>query len=113
MDLKYGTGDQNLERVELYFLKSILHLPSVAPNMAVFGELGQLPIHLWWKERVLKYWNRICSAYTPTLLKAAFHLSLHNAIVVEENVGSVMQPLFSIMLVSMLLSQDTMFLTEI
>ena len=40
------TGDQNLERVELYFLKSILHLPSVAPNTAVFGELGQLPVHL-------------------------------------------------------------------
>ena len=73
------TGDKNLERVELYFLKSILHLPSVAPNMAVFGELGQLPIHLWWKERVLKYWNRICSDYAPSLLKAAFHLSLHNA----------------------------------
>ena len=65
------TGDQHLERVELRFLKQILHLPASAPNMAVYGELGQLPVNLWWKERILKFWNRICSDDAPALLKAA------------------------------------------
>ena len=49
------------------------------PNMAVNGELGQLPVNLWWKERILKYWNRICSEEAPALLKVAMNFSLHNA----------------------------------
>ena len=44
------TENTDLEKVELRFLKAILHLPTSAPNMAVRGELGQLPIHMWWKE---------------------------------------------------------------
>ena len=73
------TGDQHLERVELRFLKQILHLPMSVPNMAVYGELGQLPVNLWWKERILKYWNRTCSDEAPALLRAAMNLSLQNA----------------------------------
>ena len=53
--------DRDLEKVEIKFLKSILHLPDSTPTMAVRGELGQLPIFLLWKERILKYWNRLCS----------------------------------------------------
>ena len=47
--------------------------------MAVYGELGQLPVNLWWKERTLKFWNRIYSDDAPALLKAAKYLSLYNA----------------------------------
>ena len=42
--------DRDLEKVEIKFLKSILHLPDSTPTMAVRGELGQLPIFLLWKE---------------------------------------------------------------
>ena len=71
--------DRDLEKVEIKFLKSILHLPDSTPTMAVRGELGQLPIFLLWKERILKYWNRLCSENIPIFLREAASLSLHNA----------------------------------
>ena len=60
-----------LEVVEINFLKYILHLPLNASNDAVHGEVGQLPLHLLWKERILKYWHRLCSEDIPVLLKQA------------------------------------------
>ena len=57
------------------FCKYILNLPPSATNMAVCGELGQLPLHLLWRERILSYWNRLCSEGIPDLLREAFHLS--------------------------------------
>ena len=59
-------------------LKSILHLPDSTPTMAVRGELGQLPIFLLWKERILKYRNRLCSENIPIFLREAVSLSLDN-----------------------------------
>ena len=59
----------------MHFLKYILNLPPSATNMAVCGELGQLPLHLLWRERILRYWNRLCSEEIPGLLQEVFHLS--------------------------------------
>ena len=42
--------DESIERVELWILKHMLHAPISIPTMVVRGELGQLPLHLWWKE---------------------------------------------------------------
>ena len=70
--------DESIERVELWILKYMLHVPISTPAMAVQGELGQLPLHLWWKERILKYWNRISSGDIPSLLKDAANLLIHN-----------------------------------
>ena len=67
--------DPELEATEIHFLKYILNLPLSATNMALHGELGQLPLHLLWRERILSYWNRLCSEETPDLLREAFHLS--------------------------------------
>ena len=67
--------DPEMEATEMHFLKYILNLPPSATNMAVRGELGQLPLHLLWRERILSYWNRLCSEEIPDLLKEAFHLS--------------------------------------
>ena len=72
------TENMNLERVELGFLKAILNLPLSSPNMAVLGEIGQLPINLWWKEKILKYWDRLCNQDSPKLLRMAMQLSLEN-----------------------------------
>ena len=63
--------DSSLEAVKLHYLKHILHVPLTASNIAVRGELGQLPIHLIWKERILSYWDRLCSNDIPMLLKEA------------------------------------------
>ena len=66
-------------KVQMKFLKRILHLPNSCPNVAVRGELVQLPIHLWWKESILKHWNRQCSPDIPMLLKEAAHTEIANA----------------------------------
>ena len=71
--------DKELERIELWFLRSILHLPNSAVGMAVRGELGQLPLYLWWKERILNYWNRLRVGDIPPILRDAACLSLLNA----------------------------------
>ena len=42
--------DQEVEKIEQHY---ILQLPSTATKAAVRGELGQLPVHLFWKERIL------------------------------------------------------------
>ena len=56
----------------MYADHDLRHLP-----MAVRGELGQLPLHLWWKERLLKYLDKLCSEDIPLLLKDAVNLSMH------------------------------------
>jgi len=61
-----------LEAIEIHFL---LNLPQSATNMAVRGELGQLPLHLLWRQRILRYWNRLCSEEITDLLREAFHLA--------------------------------------
>ena len=66
---------QELESTEQSFLKFILGLPPNATNAAVRGELGQLPLHLYWKEKILKYWKRICEGNIPTILLHAVSVS--------------------------------------
>ena len=58
----------DLEVVEMNFLNYVLHLPLIASNNAVRGEVGQLPLRLLWKERIL---HRLCSEDIPVLLKQA------------------------------------------
>ena len=76
--------DKELERIELWFLRSILHLPNSAVGMAVRGELGQLPLYLWWKERILgtDYVWVISPQYYVT--QHVSHCSMQN---VENKVG--------------------------
>ena len=47
-----------IERVELNYMKYILYLARNATSTAVQGELGQFPIHLFWIENIIKYWCR-------------------------------------------------------
>ena len=63
-----------LEAIGIHFLKYILNLLQSATNMSVRGELGQLPLHLLWREMILRYWNRLCSEEIPDLLRETFHL---------------------------------------
>ena len=60
--------DQEVEKIEQHYLKYILQLLSTATKAAVRGELGQLPVHLFWKERILKYWFRLNKDDIPILL---------------------------------------------
>ena len=56
---------EEIERIEVQYLKHILHLPKNATNSAVRGELGQFPLHLFWKENIIKYWCRVNTDDTP------------------------------------------------
>jgi len=58
-----------LQLIEMHFLKCILHPPPSATNMAVCRKLGHSPLHLLWKERILRYWNKLDSEEIPDLLK--------------------------------------------
>ena len=58
--------------------KYILNLPPSATNMAVCGELGQLPLHLPWRERILSYWNRLCSEERFERGLSSIHLDASN-----------------------------------
>ena len=74
-----------MELIEKRFMKYILHLPSHASTTAVQGEIGQLPMHLWQTERILKYWGRLCSWDLPVYLKDAVKCSI--SIANKEPVG--------------------------
>ena len=73
--------DQEVEKIEQHYLKYILQLPSTATKAAVRGELGQLPVHLFWKERILKYWFRLNKDDIPILL--------HEALLIHRGVASL------------------------
>ena len=72
--LCYGSeigGFSSDEEIELQFLKFTLRLPGNATNAAVRGELGQFPVNMFWKERILKYWCRVNTENIPFHLKLA------------------------------------------
>ena len=65
---------EEIERIEVQYLKYILHLPNNATNSAVRGELGQFPLHLFWKENMIKYWCRVNTDDIPKHLKLAVNI---------------------------------------
>lgn len=50
-----------IEKVHLRFLKSILGVRQQTCSMAVYGELGRMPLFVLRKVRILKYWYKILS----------------------------------------------------
>ena len=62
-------------------LKYAVHLPPNAAATAV-RSVGQTPINLYWKERIILYWNRVCSEDIPILLK---HAALEQMQLYENN----------------------------
>ena len=84
MDVRSGVltfeEDKHIEKVDLWILKYILNVPVLTPTMAVRGELRQLPLHLRWKEKLLKY-KRICLYTTGQVLhQNAMAVSLSSGI---------------------------------
>ena len=50
---------EELERVQLKFLKRTLGVSPSSPNAAIYGETGKFPLHLRQQDQVLKLWLRI------------------------------------------------------
>lgn len=86
--LNYGceiwsfSKSQDAERIHLKFLKQILGVRKQTCNLAVYGELGRVPLSVLHKTRVLKYWFKILS--TPQ----SFIYKVYNQQVVDVNTGS-------------------------
>ena len=76
MGVRFGasTVKEEIERIEVQYLKYILHLPKNATNSAVRGELGQFPLHLFWKENIIKYWCGVNTDDIPKYLKLAVNI---------------------------------------
>ena len=49
----------DIERVHLKYCKYVLSVKKTTPSVAVYGELGELPLLVKRKERILKYWINI------------------------------------------------------
>ena len=61
---------EDLEVVHRKFCKFALRVPNTATNLAVYGELGRVPLEIKRRSAIIKYWLRIVSDWnTPALLK--------------------------------------------
>ena len=52
---------QDIERVHIRFSKRILGVRQQTCNMAVYGELGRVPLSVTRKSRIIRYWFKILS----------------------------------------------------
>ena len=52
---------QDVEKVHIRFLKRILGVRQQTCNMAVYGELGRVPLSVTRKSRIIRYWFKILS----------------------------------------------------
>ena len=59
----------DIERVHVKFLKQILGVRRQTSNIAVYGELGRVPLYVLRKIRILKYWFKILNSQDSLLYK--------------------------------------------
>ena len=59
----------DIEKVHLKFLKQILGVRRQTCNIAVYGEVGRVPLYVLRKVRILKYWYKILSSQNTLLYK--------------------------------------------
>ena len=63
---------EDLERVQLKYLKNVLSVRQSTPDLAVYGETGQFPLHLRQQDQLVKYWLRIMSMPSDHVLKSIY-----------------------------------------
>ena len=63
----HKAGD--IERVHVKFLKQILGVRRQTSNIAVYGEVGRVPLSILRKVRILKYWHKILTSNDTLLYK--------------------------------------------
>ena len=80
--LEYGIeiwgANSKLDSFDVFernFLRSILKVRSQTANLAVYGDLGRIPISYKIHEKILKYYVRINSFPETSLLKKCLHYS--------------------------------------
>ena len=71
---------EELERVQLKFLKRALGVSLSTPTLAVYGETGRFPLHLRQQDQMLKLWLRIQRMPDDSIMKQIYRelLALSN-----------------------------------
>ena len=59
---------QEIESVQLKFMKSVLGVRQQTPTLALYGETGRFPLYLRQQDLVLKYWRRLQKLDKDTIL---------------------------------------------
>lgn len=74
----WGAGNTEvIERVQLKFLKQILHLKKCTPNYIVYGETGVFPLKIDIQSRMISYWAKLKenSTVKPTLATIIYDIT--------------------------------------
>ena len=56
-------GKNDIELLHRKFCKMVLNVPPSATNVAVYGELGRMPMYLRREVLMIKYWLRLTSCF--------------------------------------------------
>ena len=59
----------DIEKIHIKFLKQLLGVRRQTCNIAIYGELGRVPLIVLRKIRILKYWKKIISSQESLLYK--------------------------------------------
>ena len=65
-------------KLQLKFYKMILGLSKTTPSIMVFGELGQYPLEITAKCRMLCYWHKLTNVHNKDKLSSVIYRFLHN-----------------------------------
>ena len=72
-----STYKEKVDVLHRHFLKCILGTSTSCPNMAVYGEMGEIPLSLKAFRLMLNYWYRITNLSDDTLAKRALLENIH------------------------------------
>ena len=64
---------ENLERIQLKYLKDVLRVRQSCSDLAIFGETGQFPLFLRQQDLLIKYWLRILRMSNDNVIKATYN----------------------------------------
>ena len=74
----WGFGNiEIIERVQLKFLKHILHLKKSTPSFMIYGELGVYPLKLDIQSRTISYWAKV-SITRPNYIASMIYDGLYS-----------------------------------
>jgi hypothetical protein len=71
-----GALQDSLERVQLRFVKRLLHLRQTTASWVVLAEAGRLPMYMYGLRRVCRYWNKLAACDQGHLARRALLDSL-------------------------------------
>lgn len=97
----------DIEVVHNRFCRSVLNVGKTTPSVFLYGELGHLPMYIFRKYRIVKYWLRIINE-KPSMVYDIYKLLCADASNGKSNwASSVKKLLFSLGLGYIWLNQDT------